>query len=199
MTSKPDPTPSELLLTTELLHQAKLGDPGALNALMTRYLPRLTRWASGRLPGSARSLFETTDLVHETLVKAIEGIDRIEGSGPGGFQAYVRQTLLNRIRDEMRWARRRTGSTQLSGLSEVLVDASPSPLENAIGAELLEQYERAREVLTEDERLFVHLKIELDFSYEDIAAIMDRPSRDAARKGVQRAVRKLAEIMGHEH
>jgi hypothetical protein len=44
----------------------------------------------------------------------------------------------------------------------------------------------------------VHLKIELDLGYEEIAAITDRPSRDAARMAVQRVVRKLATIMGRE-
>jgi RNA polymerase sigma-70 factor (ECF subfamily) len=191
MTSKPDPA-SPLLLTTELLHQAKHGDAAALDALMTRYLPRLNPWASGRLPSYARSLFETTDLVHETLLYAIEGLERIR---PGGFQAYMRQAILNRIRDEVRWAQRRSGSKEVS---ESLTDIHPSPLENAIGSEVFDLYERACEQLTEEERSLVHLKIELDFGYEDIAAIMDRPSRDAARMAVQRAVRKLAEIMGSE-
>jgi RNA polymerase sigma-70 factor (ECF subfamily) len=181
------------LLTTELLHLAKRGEPTALDALMTRYLPRLNRWASGRLPAYARSLLETNDLVQETLLKAIEGLDGIDAERPGGFQAYMRQTILNRIRDQMRWARRRQGSTEVT---ELLVDASPTPLEHAIGADLADRYERARERLTDEERLFVHLRLELDFSYQEIAAIMDRPSRDAARMAVQRSLRKLAEIMG---
>jgi len=190
-----EPPPPELLLTTELLHQAKSGDAAALEALMTRYLPRLARWASGRLPAQARSLLETNDLVHETLLKAIQRLDHIHEGQPGAFQAYVRQAILNQIRDQLRWARRRAGSTEVS---EDLADAGPSPLEHTIGAELLDRYDRAREQLTEEERLFIHLKIELDFGYDDIAAIMNRPSRDAARMGVQRALRKLAEIMRHE-
>jgi RNA polymerase sigma-70 factor (ECF subfamily) len=195
MTIPPDPASRELLLTTELLHLAKRGEPAALDALMTRYLPRLNRWASGRLPPYARSLFETTDVVHETLLKAIEGLGAIEESQPGAFQAYVRQAILNRMRDQVRWARRRFGSIEAS---ENLVDAAPTPLENAIGAELVERYERAAEQLTEEERLFIHLRIELDLSYDEIAAIMDRPSRDAARMAVQRSLRKLAEIMGDD-
>lgn len=187
---------SPLLLTAELLHQAKGGDPAALNALMTRYLPRLVRWASGRLPASARSLFDTTDLVHETLLKAIQGLDQIEERGPGSFQAYVRQAILNRIRDQLRWASRRQGS---QAISDEMVDRSPTPLENAIGAELLERYEQARDQLKPAERLFVHLRLELDLGYDEIAVIMDRPSGEAARLGVRRALAKLAGILGHEH
>jgi len=195
MNHVPDPPPAKLLMTTDLLHQAQRGDAAAMEILMSRYLPRLNRWASGRLPAYARSLLETNDLVHETLLRAIEGLGTIEETAPGQFQAYLRQAILNRIRDQMRWAQRRAGSKPVS---EDLVDSGSSPLEDAIGADLLARYERAREQLSEDERLFVHLRIELDFDYDDIAAIMNRPSRDAARMGVQRALRKLAELIGPE-
>ena len=194
MTSSPEPG-SDLLLTQDLLRRAKGGDSAALDALMARYLPRLLRWASGRLPSYARSLLDTTDLVQETLMRAVEGLDGIEVRGPGGFQAYVRQAVLNRIRDQIRWAKRRPGP---DGVPDDLVDHVPSPLEQAIGADVLARYEKALERLTEDERQLLHLRIELDFDYEEIATMTDRPSRDAVRMAVQRALRRLAEHMGHE-
>lgn len=200
MTYRPEPaqasSPSpDLLITGELLRRAKQGDDAALDALMARYRPRLERWASGRLPGYARSLFDTGDLVQETLLKAIEGLDSIEVRGPGVFQAYVRQAVLNRIKDQVRWARRRPGP---EGVPEDLIDVSPSPLESAIGADVLQRYETALARLTEDERQLLHLRIELDFDYDEIAAATERASRDAARMAVQRALRRLADIMGHE-
>ncbi|NOT34268.1 MAG: RNA polymerase sigma factor [Candidatus Eisenbacteria bacterium] len=186
---------SDLLLTVELLRRAKQGDRPSLEALSARYLPRLQRWASGRLPNYARSLFDTSDLVQETLLKALEGLDGIEVRGPGGFQAYVRQAVLNRIRDQIRWARRRPGP---EGVPEDLTDRAPSPLEHAIGADVLERYESALARLSEDEQRLLHLRIELDFDYEEIAGMTERPSRDAARMAVQRALRRLAEAMSHE-
>lgn len=194
MTSSPEPG-SDLLLTQDLLRRAKGGDSTALDALMARYLPRLLRWASGRLPSYARSLLDTTDLVQETLMRAVEGLDGIEVRGPGGFQAYVRQAVLNRIRDQIRWAKRRPGP---DGVPEDLADHVPSPLEQAIGADVLARYEKALERLTEDERQLLHLRIELDFDYEEIATMTNRPSRDAVRMAVQRALRRLAEHMGHD-
>lgn len=194
MTPPPDPPPSDLLITNELLRRAKQGDRDALEALTARYLPRLERWASGRLPAYARSLFDTSDLVHETLLRAIQGLDGIDVRGPGGFQAYVRQAVLNRIRDQLRWARRRPGPETVP---EDLLSRDPSPLEEAIGADVLERYEEALAQLGEEERKLLHLRIELDYGYEEIAAIMERGSRDAARVAVSRALRKLAEIMGH--
>lgn len=195
MTEPREQPASHLLLTVELLQRAKSGDETALSALMARYLPRLQRWASGRLPSYARSLFDTTDLVQETLLRAVQGLDGIEVRGPGGFQAYVRQAILNRIRDQVRWARRRPGP---DGVPDDLVDVIPSPLENAIGADLLERYEHALAQLSEDDRRLLHLRLELDFDYEEMAALLGRPSRDAVRMAVKRALGKLAEIMGHE-
>jgi RNA polymerase sigma-70 factor (ECF subfamily) len=174
---------------------AKDGDTDARDQLFHRYHARLTRWAAGRLPVRARSLLDTSDLVQETLVRVLEGLDRIEIRGPGGFQAYVRQAVLNRIADQVRWASRRPGP---DAMPESLQDASPSPLENAIGSDVLQRYERAFAKLSEDDRELLHLRIELDFDHDDIARMTGKPSRDAARMAVKRALSRLAEEMEHE-
>jgi len=186
----------DLQITSHLLQEAKRGDGAALNALMSRYLPRLQRWACGRLPAYARSLFDTCDLVQEALLKTIQTLDHVEGRGSESFQAYVRQAVWRRILDQIRWAKRRSGSEPVS---DNMVDQGLSPLEKVIGMELFERYEKACSRLREEEQLFLYLRIELELSYEEIAEAMNRPSPDAARMGVQRSLRKLAEIMGHEH
>ena len=195
----PDPNPTAdataSLATRELLQLAKQGDARALERLMQRYVPRLQRWASGRLPMFARSMLDTVDLVQETLLRVVEGLDRIEVRGPGGFQSYVRQAVINRIRDEVRWAARRPGP---DGVPESLEDRTPSPVEHAIGADVLERYERGLARLDESDRELLHLRIELDFDYEEIAVLTGRPSRDAVRMAVQRALSRLASEMGHE-
>src|SRR5476649_1697431 len=58
----------------DLLHLARHGDQEALSRLLERYLPRITRWASGRLPRWARDMADTDDLVQETLVKTVRGL-----------------------------------------------------------------------------------------------------------------------------
>ncbi len=192
---QPPADPAPLLATVDLLRLAKGGDQGALDQLLARYVPRLGRWASGRLPMRARSLMDTSDLVQETLMRVLTGLDRIEVRGPGGFQAYVRAAVLNRIRDEVRWTNRRPGP---DGVPESLEIPAPSPLENAIGSDLLDRYERALATLKEPERELLHLRIELDIDYEEIAAMTGKSSRDAVRMAVQRALKNLAGAMGHE-
>ncbi len=190
---KPSP---ELALTVDLLRRAKCGESAALDELISRFVPRLTRWATGRLPMRARALLDTADLVQDALVGTLQTLDRIEVRGPTSFQAYVRQAVLNRVRDQVRWADLRRGSENAEDLE--FVDPSPSPLEQAIGADVVRRYERSLATLSEEERQVIHLHVELDYDYGAIAEMTGRPSRDAARMAVQRALKRLAEAMGHE-
>jgi RNA polymerase sigma-70 factor, ECF subfamily len=192
----PDPASRDsLAVTTDLLQRAKSGDRAALEALIARYLPRLNSWASGRLPMRARSLLDTGDLVNETLLRTLERLDAVEVRGPGGFQAYVRSAVLNRIRDQIRWTDRRL---EAGAADEIVADPGPTPLDLAIGADLAGRYERALATLAQGEQQLVHLRIELDFDYEEIAAMTDRPTAAAARMATTRALRRLAEVMKHE-
>ncbi len=191
----PAPGGPPLAATQDLLHAAKAGDARARDELFSRFVPRLRRWASGRLPRYARSLLDTEDLVQDALLRTFTGLDRVEVRGPGGFQAYVRQAILNRIRDQVRWAARRPGPGEVP---EDLPDAVPSPLEEAIGADVLARYERAMAALSAADQEVLHLRLELHFEFDEIAAMTGKPTRDAARMAVQRALARLAEGMGHE-
>jgi len=193
--SRGSPEQPMSLTTGDLLRRAQQGDPGAGEQLLARYFPRLRRWAAGRLPLHARGLFDTMDLVQETLMKVWQGLDRIEFRQAGSFQAYVRSALQNRICDEVRWARRwRDGESQVP---EDLTDRIASPLENAIGAEILGRYERALAELDPADQELLHLRIELAFEHSEIAVMTGKPSADAARVAFQRALARLAEGMDY--
>ena len=60
--------------------------------------------ASGRLPRWARDTADTQDLVQETLFQTFKKIEKFEARGEGALFAYLRQAILNRIRDELRRA-----------------------------------------------------------------------------------------------
>jgi RNA polymerase sigma factor (sigma-70 family) len=193
MKTPQEPPAESLSITRELIERAKDGDGEALNVLMARFSPRLVRWATGRLPGHARSLLDTGDLVQDVLISTLERLDRIDVQVPGQFQAYVRKAILNRIRDQVRSARKWTSEA----VAESLEDRAPSPLEAAIGSDVIDRYERALNSLHEDEARLLHLRVELHLTYEEIAMILERPSPDAVRMAAQRALGKLAELMGH--
>jgi RNA polymerase sigma factor (sigma-70 family) len=159
---------------------------------MDRYLPRLSRWASGRLPHWARDLSDTDDLVQDTMIRSVANLGHFEARGEGALQAYLRGAVMNRIRDEIR--RRRRTPFQ-SPLDPTIPATSQSPLEAAIGGEVLEKYDRALERLDSETREAVIARIEMGCSYAEIAELMEKPSPDAARMMVSRALLKLAEEM----
>ena len=182
--------------TIELLGRARGGDAAALERLCRRYLPRLQRWASGRLPAASRGILETDDLVQEVLLRTVRQVERFEPgrSGQGvGFHAYVRQALTNRIRDEIRLAQRTPDRVELP---EELAQPGPSPIDAAIGSEQLAWYESALEKLKPEDREAVIARVEMDMSYDEIAEALGKPSRNAARMTVVRALERLVRFMG---
>jgi RNA polymerase sigma-70 factor (ECF subfamily) len=178
--------------SVSLLARVQGGDQQALDALMVRYRPRLVRWATRRLPAYARDLADTQDLVQDTLVSAFRKIEGIEVRSEGSLQAYLRQALMNRIRMEIRRAQRKPAPDLLqSGVAAV----APSPLEEAIGVQALAGYEAALEALRPEERELVVARVEFGFTSEEIAQAFGKPSANAARMAVQRALLRLTSHM----
>lgn len=178
--------------TFDLVERAKTGDSEALNALFTRFMPALRRWASGRLPRWTRGLMDTDDLVQETVLRSVKRIDAFESRHEGALQAYLRQAVVNRIRDEVRRTKRSPIATELD---ENQTDGTVSPLDEAIGREAVERYEAALARLRPEEREAIVARIEMDGSYQEVAQALGKPSADAARMAVSRALLRLAEEM----
>lgn len=177
-----------------LLERIRAGDEIALNQLLQRYLPRLSRWASGRLPSWARDVSDTEDLVQDTLIRTVRHLDRVEMRVDGALQAYLRGAIMNRIRDEIRRIRHTPIAGPLDATHQVPVD-EPSPLEEAVGRDLLQKYDEALDRLEPEAREAVIARVELGCSYAEIAEAFARPSDNAARMMVSRALIRLAEEM----
>ena len=182
----------ELESSFELIQRAQRGDGDALNRLLARYVPRLRRWASGRLPAYARDLGDTNDLVQEAFIRTVRNFGSFEDRGEGALQAYLRQAVLNRVKDEVRRTNRQPGRDPLDPETP---GRQQSPLEQAIGAQALDRYEKALARLEETEQQAVIARLELGYSYQEIAALVDKPTANAARVAVSRAVAKLARYM----
>jgi RNA polymerase sigma factor (sigma-70 family) len=176
-----------------LLERARAGDRAALELLVARHLPRLQRWASGRLPRWARDMADTQDLVQETLFQTFKRIEAFEPRGEGALQAYLRQAVLNRIREELRRAKRRPPKSELDPEAE---GDARSPLEEAIGQEAIERYEQALARLRPADRELVVARIELGYTNQEIAQLLDKPTANAARMAAERAIVRLAREMG---
>lgn len=179
--------------TFQLIERVRAGDRDALERLFARHLKPLQRWARGRLPKWARDLADTDDLVQDTLTQTFLRIDHFEPRSVGALQAYLRQAVLNRIRNELRRKGRHAGTAALD--TDVPDDEIGSPLEQAIGREAVERYERALKRLTPRDREAVVARIELGCSYEEMAQRLGKPTPEAARKAAGRALERLAREM----
>jgi RNA polymerase sigma factor (sigma-70 family) len=197
MANKPSSSSSDLASTTDLLRRAREGDAQALDDLIRRHQSPLRRWARGRLPRWTRDLRDTEDLVQETLVQTLRHLNDFEPRHEGALQAYLRQALINRVRDEVRRVGRYPKVTELDEQGEH-PDSAASPLEEAIGHEAVGRYESALQRLRAEEREVIIARVELQQSYAQIAAAHGKSSADAARMAVTRALMRLAEEMDIE-
>jgi RNA polymerase sigma-70 factor, ECF subfamily len=178
-----------------LLLRAREGDEAARNELCARYLPRLRRWAHGRLPVWARDHLDTEDIVQDTLWRSVRQIEAFTPDHERAFCAYVCEALRNRVRDVIRRASRRPAGAPLP---ENALASDPSPLEQAVGLQTYQHYEEALLRLRPSDRELLVARVELNLDYREIADLYGKPTVSAARVAVSRALLRLAAEMGHE-
>jgi RNA polymerase sigma factor (sigma-70 family) len=190
----PDPDLLTPEATVDLLEQVKHGDQLALAKLLERCIPPLRRWARGRLPSSARGMQDTADLVQDAVFSAMRRLEAFEARHQGALQAYLRLAVMNRIRDAVRQNQRRP---QQAEFPEALPDHGASPLAQAIGAENLRRYDEAIQRLKPEDREAIIGRLEMQYSYEELTLVLNKPSAAAARMTVTRAMKRLADELRH--
>lgn len=176
--------------TLELVVKARGGDREAVEALLQRCLPGLKRWAHGRIPPAARGSLDTGDLVQETVLHVLRRLDAFEPRHVGAMQAYLRQSVINRIRDEVRKIGRQPPPDELP---EDMQSDVTSPLEHAVEAEAYERYRQALTELAPRDREMIVARIEAQWSFAEIAQRFGVRTPDAARMAISRALRRLTE------
>jgi RNA polymerase sigma-70 factor, ECF subfamily len=174
--------------TIELVVRAREGDRLAVEALLQRSIPSLKRFAHGRLPAAARATLDTGDLVQETVLHVLRRLDTFEPRHVGAMQAYLRQSVINRIRDEVRRIGRHPAPAELP---DDLASEMPSPLEDAIRSEAYDRYRAVLLQLSPRDREMVVARIEAQWNLGEIAQRFNMRTVDGARMAVTRALRRL--------
>jgi RNA polymerase sigma-70 factor (ECF subfamily) len=105
---------------------------------------------------------------------------------------YLQRVLMNIIRDEYRRAQRLPDAEPLT---EGLVDEERSAVEQTLGLEFLAAYDRALEQLTVTQREALVMRVEFGFRFPEIAKALGKPTPNAARMVVMRALVRVAELM----
>ena len=174
--------------TTHILARAQAGDRSAAQALIERAIPALRRWSHGRIPTFGRGPADTEDFVQDAVLQALKRIKTFEHRTVAALQAYLRATVVNLIRDVVRRIGRRGVPSELP---EDLPDSAHTPLELAIMNEQLDRFVEALRHLRPADRQFIVWRIELGYSFDDIAERLGK-STPATRIAVSRALERLA-------
>jgi RNA polymerase sigma-70 factor (ECF subfamily) len=182
--------------TAQLIARAKSGDRDAKESLSRRYLDALKRFAHGRMPASARGMIDTDDLVQSAVARVLDRIEEFEDRGSGAMAAYLRQIILNRIRDEARRAAVR-GPHSAIGVDTPSRDLSP--VEVLAGWEVVQAYDVALSRLKPACRELIIKRLELGFRYREIAEAMGIPSANAARMRVAQCLDELRRALRGFH
>lgn len=184
------------LSSRDLLSLARRGDSRAMSRLFRRQGDHLRRWARGRLPGWARNMADTADIVQDALLQTFRRIDTVETNGQGALRAYLRAAVQNRIKDELRRTVRRPMTEALvADAHDTAAASTPSPHDTAESLEQERRYRAALTRLNERERMLTVARLEMNYSYDQLALIGGHATPGAARVFVRRAMLHLAEVM----
>jgi len=178
----------------ELIRRVREGDSSAADRLFARYLPQLHHWAHRRMPRWARGILDTGDLVNETVLHTYRHLRTFEPQREGALLGYLRRSLLNRIRDQIRQTARRPAPMPFDDHHP---DPAASPLDAAISWQNRDRYLRGLRRLKPEERNAIIGRLELHYSYEQLALALAKPTAEAARLTVRRALLRLAREMEH--
>jgi RNA polymerase sigma-70 factor (ECF subfamily) len=181
--------------TETLARRARDGDGPAVEALVRRVVPGLRRFARGMLPPSARAMVDTGDIVQDALVATLRRLPDLEVRNGGGLHAYLSQAVRNRVLDEIRRAQSRP---RAEALRDETVDDAPSPLEIAVGRETFRRYEEGLARIPAEDAEAIVSRVELGLPYAEVARAIGKPTPDAARMAVSRALLRLARWMAAE-
>ena len=189
--------------TQELVALAKEGDKSALNRLYRVYSERVRWMVRFRMSKELRSKLESVDLVQDTLIHALSGLDDFTYKNEGDFVRWLSKIAENELRGSLkklhadkRDIRREVRLDTYGPTTRSEVVGPPGPIEATTPSvimsrkEDLGKLEKAIDELKPEYREVIILtKIE-GLSYNEIAGRLDKTS-EAVRKLVSRAMAEL--------
>ena len=169
-----------------------LNPHSALEQMLASCLPPLRRWVSARLPDAVRGAIDAEDIVQDAVLKTLGRLPRVQFADAEALAAYMRQALRNRLCDLYRESHRRPA---LEPLDESMCRREESPLDRLLREETVLKVRGALRRLPPATSRAVVLRIVAGRSFANVARAVDRPSPDAARVAVRRALDQLGKTM----
>ncbi len=177
-----------------LLDRVRQGSLSAADLLFKRYASWLRRWARGRLPQWARDGMDTSDLVQDALQRTFAQLARFRSVHVNALRSYLRRTIQNRIEDKLRHAtlRRRLA---LPNESIRLSDEAAPQHQQFLDNETWGRYLEGLKQLTPRQQRLIVGRLELGYSYRQMALIERLSTPDAARMAFRRALVRLSDVL----
>ena len=165
------------------IQQAKQGDRKALQQLLSAQYPIL----SGYVMKMAGKRDLAQDIVQDTLLKAIENLDRYRHEAK--FSTWLIQIATNRMKDE--W-RKQQNSFPTEELEERIPDHGKEPEEEVMRKLEIQEAMEILQILPLEKRSVFILKHYYGYKYEEIAGMLSCPI-GTVRSRLHYCVKKIME------
>ncbi|MBA4064584.1 MAG: RNA polymerase factor sigma-70 [Isosphaera sp.] len=195
--------------TDRLLADARAGDPGAVDRLLTEFREPLRRVIGLRLDPAVARRVDASDIVQDVLLEANQRLTEYLKSPDMPFHLWLRHLAQDRIIDthrRHRLAQRRSvdreqpiarpGWADESGASLVaqLIDTERTPTSEAIRQELQRRLADAVDQLSEDDREIVLMRHHEVLSNQEVARALGLTEAAASMRYL-RALRRLRTVL----
>jgi RNA polymerase sigma-70 factor (ECF subfamily) len=189
--------------TLELVAQAQKGDESALNHLYKVYAERVRWMIRFHMSNELRSQLESMDLVQNTLLQALRGLDGFTYKNEGDFVRWLSKIAENELRGSLRklhadkrdirkvvrFNNDRSGTEdQYAGMPTPVDTTTPSVIMSK--KDELARLEKAIDELKPEYREVIVLTKIDGLSYNEIGHRLNK-SDDAVRKLLSRAMAEL--------
>jgi RNA polymerase sigma-70 factor (ECF subfamily) len=126
------------------------------------------------------------------MTRVFRRIEHFEPQRQQALRAYLRRAVMNRIRDEIRSSRRRGAEVDVE---DVDLTVPASLFDHLVDREREARYREGLSKLRPEDREAIVARLELGYTYEQVAIATGRPTPEAARLAIRRALLRLAEAM----
>lgn len=202
------PQPFDGSASVDLLRQGQTGDRGAVNELLTRYIPRLARILRVKIPPGLRARVEPDDVLQETLIVATRRLDELEVRTSAGLLQWLAKIAEFEIKNRLEYLRAQKrapdreraldgGTSSCGRPAAALAAPDPSPSQAMARAEMEQLVDRELQVLEPpDYREVILLRDYYEYDWEQVRAALRRPSAAAVQDLYRRAMTRLRERVG---
>lgn len=199
---------SERHAESDLLRQVAAGDRAALSELLLVHYDSLRRHIDRRIDGDLQGIVTSDDILHQTVVRAAQGIRSYEARGERAFLAWLKTIADNLLKDAHKRRRRErraaepttmpvshgAGSSWAALVERIIGDAT-TPSVVGQRQENVGRIRAALACLPTDQRDVLERHYLQDQSLDQIATALG-VTKDSIRGLCYRAKKNLRALMG---